>query len=149
VYEVTPLGQTLEKSLVELGRWGSRFVPPSMDGVTVPRLGSYALTFKTFFRPEAAQAISETYELHIDDEVFQVHIENGSIDVEQGEPRTADVVFHSEVPTILGLMQGLIEPDDALSMGSIRVDGDPSALEQFLRVCGMAELTDATSPVPV
>lgn len=149
VYEVTPLGQALEKSLVELGRWGSQFVPPSMDGVTVLRLGSYALTFKTFFRPEAAQAINETYELRIDDEVLQVHIENGTIDVEQGKSRKADIVFHTDVPTILGLMQGLIQPDEALSMGSIRVDGDPSALERFLHVCGMAELTDGTNAVPV
>ena len=32
VYELTPLGQSLEKSLLELGRWGSQFVPASIEG---------------------------------------------------------------------------------------------------------------------
>src|ERR671929_273611 len=52
VYELTAVGQALEPALLELGRWGSQFIPPSMDGVAVLRLGSYALTPKTFFRPE-------------------------------------------------------------------------------------------------
>src|SRR5918998_1208711 len=63
VYELTALGQALEKTLLELGKWGSQFVPPSMDGATVLRLGSYALTFKTFFRPDQAQGVDETYAL--------------------------------------------------------------------------------------
>src|SRR6266536_3542642 len=35
VYELTALGQALERTLRELRKWGSQFVPPSMDGVTV------------------------------------------------------------------------------------------------------------------
>src|SRR3712207_1892188 len=60
VYELTALGQSLEKTLLELGKWGSQFVPESREGATVLRAGSYALTLKTFFRPERAQGIDET-----------------------------------------------------------------------------------------
>src|SRR3712207_6693341 len=96
VYELTAVGQALEKTLLELGKWGSQFVPPSMEGVTVLRLGSYALTLKTFFRQEQAQGVDESYALHIDDEVLEVRIKNGEIHVQQGEPRDVDMVLHAD-----------------------------------------------------
>src|SRR3712207_4683558 len=106
VYELTPLGQALEKTLLELGRWGSRFVPPSAEGATVLRLGSYALTLKTFFRPERARGVDETYALHVDDEVLQVQVKEGELHVRQGETRDADMVLHADMPAYLALLSG-------------------------------------------
>jgi hypothetical protein len=50
----------LEKTLLELGKWGSQFVPPSAEGAALLNVGSYALTLKTLFRPERAQGLRET-----------------------------------------------------------------------------------------
>ncbi|MDQ5854594.1 MAG: winged helix-turn-helix transcriptional regulator [Chloroflexota bacterium] len=145
VYELTALGQALEKTLLELGKWGSQFVPPSMEGATVLRLGSYALTFKTFFRPDQAQGVDETYALHIDNEVLQVQIKEGEIHVQQGETRRADVVFHTDMPSFLGLFSGQINPDEAISGGLIRIEGDPSALRRFLHICGLPGAHEGSS----
>ncbi|MCB0174542.1 MAG: helix-turn-helix transcriptional regulator, partial [Anaerolineae bacterium] len=60
VYELTPVGLALEKTLLEFGKWGSQFVPPSMDDALLLNVGSYALTLKTFFRSEQAQGLDET-----------------------------------------------------------------------------------------
>lgn len=49
VYELTPLGKSLEPMLLELGKWGSQFVPETPGGDALLHLGSYALTLKTFF----------------------------------------------------------------------------------------------------
>jgi DNA-binding HxlR family transcriptional regulator len=87
VYEATTMGQALEPMLLELGKWGSQFLPPTPEGATVLYVGSYALTLKTSFRPEQAQGVDETYELHIDNEVLQVRIAAGEIHVRQGETR--------------------------------------------------------------
>jgi DNA-binding HxlR family transcriptional regulator len=138
VYELTPLGRALEKVLLELGKWGSQFVPSSMDGVNVLRLGSYALTLKTFFRPEQAQGVHETYALHVDDEVLQVKISAGEIDVRQGESREADASFYTDMSTYLGLLLGQIQPEEAMAAGLIRVEGDPGALRRFLKICSVA-----------
>src|SRR5687768_908976 len=135
VYELTALGQALEKSVLELGRWGSQFVPTSMEGVNVLRLNSYALTLKTFFRPEQTRGINETYELHVDNEVLQVHIKDGELKVKQGAPQQADAVFHTDMTSYLGLLSGQITPDTAISSGLIRIEGDPSALGRFLDCC--------------
>jgi len=137
VYELTPLGQALEKTLLELGKWGSQFVPQSAEGATLLNVGSYALTLKTFFRPEQAQGVNETYELRIDHEVLQVQINEGEIQVRQGETRKTDVIFHTDMSSYLGLLQRQIQPDEAVSRGLIRIEGDPGALSRFLNLCGL------------
>lgn len=139
VYELTALGQSLEQSLLELGKWGSQFVPPSMDGVNVLRLNSYALTLKTFFRPERAAAVDQTYALDIGGETLRVRIRHGEIDVRQGDMADADAIFHTDVPTYLGLLQGQIDPDAAAAQGLVRIEGDQSALRRFLSICGLTE----------
>ena len=141
VYELTPVGQALEKTLLEFGKWGSQFVPPSPEGATVLRLGSYALTLKTFFRPELAQGINETYELHVDNEVLQVQIKEGGIRVQQGNTLKADAIFHTDMSSYLRLLQRQIQADEAISRGLIQVEGDPAALSRFLNLCGLPSLS--------
>lgn len=139
VYGLTSLGQALEAALLELGKWGSQFVPPAPDEASVLHASSYALTLKTFFRPEQAQGIDETYELHIDNEVLQVHIKEGEIQVQQGATLKADAIFQTDIATYLALLQGRIDPEEAISQGLIRIKGDPAALSRFLDLCGLPE----------
>lgn len=137
VYQLTSLGYELEKTLLELGKWGSQFVPPSAEGATLLPVGSYALTLKTFFRPELAQGVNETYELRVDNEVLQVRINEGEITVRQGDARNADAIFQTTMPTYLGLLQRQIQPEEAIDKGLVRVEGDPAALSRFLNLCGL------------
>lgn len=141
VYELTAVGRALEKSLLELGKWGRQFVPSSMEGVNVLHVGSYALTPKTFFRAELAQGVNETYALYIGDEVQQARIADGEICVQQGEPSRADVALYAEVPIYLGLLLGEIELDEAIAEGLLRVEGDPEALRRFLTICRVPSVT--------
>jgi hypothetical protein len=111
VSRLTPL----EPTLLELGKWGSQFVPPSPQGATLLHASSYALTLKTFFRPDLAQGLNETYELHVGAEVLQVHIHDGEIEVQQGEALKADVVLYTDVPTYLALLSGEMQVEEAAS----------------------------------
>ena len=137
VYELTPLGQALEKAVLELGRWGSQFLPTSLEGVALPSLGATTLAIKAFFHPEQAQGVNETYELHLGNEVLQVQIKEGELRVQQGQAQEADVVFHTDMPIFMGLFSGQIEPDEAISGGLIRIEGDPGALSRFLNLSGV------------
>ena len=145
VYELTPLGQALEATLLELGKWGSQFVPPAPEGAHVLRAGSYALTLKTFFRPEQARGVRATYALRVGAETLRVSIADGRIDVRQGDAAGADTVFHLDVPTYLGLLQRLIDPDVALAAGLVRAEGDPRELGRFLDLCGLPAAEPAVS----
>jgi DNA-binding HxlR family transcriptional regulator/putative sterol carrier protein len=137
VYELTPLGQALEKALIELGQWGSQFVPAAAEDATLLTVGSYALTLKTFFRTEQAQGVDAIYELRIDDEVLQVQINAGQIHIQQGEALKADAVFHTDIATYLGLLQRQIQPDEAIAQGLLRLEGDLGALRRFLDLCAL------------
>jgi DNA-binding HxlR family transcriptional regulator len=137
VYQLTPLGSSLEKPVLELGKWGSQFLPSSLEGVAVPSLGAISLAIKAFFHPEQALEVNETYEIHLDDEVLQVHVEAGEIKVRQGEAQTPDVAFHTSMELFVGLFAGRIKPDEAISTGIVQIDGDPAALSRFLRLSGV------------
>jgi DNA-binding HxlR family transcriptional regulator len=137
VYELTRLGQSLEPALIELGKWGSQFVPPAPHSAAVLHVGSYALTPKTFFRPELAQGIDETYQLHIDGEAQQIRIADGAIDVRQGEARGATAVLHADISSYLALLGGHLSLDDAVVQGRICVEGDTDALRRFIAICGL------------
>lgn len=135
VYELTPLGRRLEKALIELGKWGSQFVTSAREDAILLNAGSYALTLKTFFRPEKAQSLDETYELHIDDEVLLVKIKAGELDVRQGESGSADAVLYTLMPTYLGLLTARVNLDEAVAGGLAQIEGDPDALERFFDIC--------------
>lgn len=139
VYELTPRGHALESTVVELGRWGAPLLPPSLQDDALPSVGSCALGIKAFFRPQQAEAlgINETYELHIGNEVLQVRIREGGIDVQQSQALRPDAVFYTDMSSYLGLFSGQLKPKEALSMGIIQVEGDPGALGRFLSSCGL------------
>jgi DNA-binding HxlR family transcriptional regulator len=137
VYELTERGRGLEKTLIELGKWGSQFVPPSIGDDVLLNASSYALTLKTLFRPEQAQDINETYELRIDDEVLQVRIKAGGLHVQQGEAIDADVVLATNISTYLGLLTGKLTVEDAISKEQVRVEGNRDAIRRFFEICGV------------
>ena len=138
VYELTPFGQALEKAVLELGRWGSRLLPASLEGVALPSVGAIALAIKAFYRPEQAKGINETYELHLDHEVLQATFRDDELRVQQGQALKADVVFYTDMAIFMGLFSGQIKPNNAISGGLIRIEGDPDALSRFLNLTGVA-----------
>jgi DNA-binding HxlR family transcriptional regulator len=128
VYALTPLGLALESAVLELGKWGSQFLPPSMEGVALPSIGAVSLAIKAFFHPE--HAVSDVFELHLDGEILQVRANDGTLEVRQGQALKADAVFHTTVQVFMGMFSGQLPPDAA---GLIRIEGDPAALTRFLR----------------
>lgn len=142
VYELTPLGKSLEPMLLELGKWGSQFVPETPGGDALLHLGSYALTLKTFFDPEEARGVHETYELHVDGDILSVRITDGDIDVRQGAARDPDMILHADMPTYMALLLGHLPPQEALAGGHVRFEGDAQALSRFLDLCGVPPLEE-------
>jgi DNA-binding HxlR family transcriptional regulator len=154
VYELTPLGRGLETAALELGKWGSQFLPMSLEGVALPSLGAMALAVKAFFHPEQARGVHETYELHLGNEILQVKIKEGELHVQQGQSLRADVTFYTEMQVFVGLFAGQIEAEEAISRGLIRIDrarieDDLGALRRFLKISGVAGTPDHTAREPI
>ncbi|HZD55407.1 MAG TPA: winged helix-turn-helix transcriptional regulator [Anaerolineales bacterium] len=159
VYQLTPLGWGLETAVLELGKWGSQFLPMSLEGVALPSLGAMALAIKAFFHPERARGINETYELHLGNEVLQVKIKEGELHVQQGQSLRTDVTFYTEMQVFVGLFAGQIEPDEAISRGLIRIErarveddrieDNLSALRRFLKISGVPGAPDCLAREPL
>jgi DNA-binding HxlR family transcriptional regulator len=135
VYELTASGQALEPAVLALGRWGSRRLPASLAGVAPPSLGALSLALKAFFHPSAAAGIDETYELCFGSGALQVRVQAGVLQVQHGAARQPTAVFHTDLPTFLGLFTGQLDPGQAVAAGLVRVEGEPEALGRFLGVC--------------
>jgi DNA-binding HxlR family transcriptional regulator len=135
VYELTPLGQSLEKPILELGKWGAQLLPRSSEGIALPSLGSIAVALKAFFHPERTQNINETYALHLGEETLQVLVNEGEIKVQQCEPPNSDVDFYTDMQIFLGLFTGQLKPEEAIEQDLIRIEADPGALRRFLSYC--------------
>ncbi|RPI24625.1 MAG: hypothetical protein EHM70_21070, partial [Chloroflexota bacterium] len=61
----------------------------------------------------------------------------GELQVWQSESLSPDVVFYTDMPSYLGLLTGQMKPDEAISKGLVRIDGDPGALSRFLKISGV------------
>jgi putative sterol carrier protein len=133
--------------VLELGRWGSRRLPPSLEGIALPSLGAISLAIKAFFHPELARGVDETYELCFGTEALQVRIWDGELQVQQGQTRQPAAVIYTDMPTFLALFTGQLKPEQALAGKLIQVEGDPEALGRFLRYCFVpGPLNQARSP---
>lgn len=134
VYELTPFGRELEAPIIALGRWGSRLLPTSLEGLSMPTVGTASVAIKAFFNPDAALHVNEIYEWRFGIESLQVQVKGGQLCIQQGQFFMADVVFHADMTVFMGLFSGQLPPDHALETGLIRIEGDPLALQRFLAI---------------
>jgi DNA-binding HxlR family transcriptional regulator len=139
VYELTPFGRELETPIIALGRWGSRLLPPTLDGLSMPTVGTASVAIKAFFNPAAAQDSDEIYEWRFGIESLQVQVKGGQLCIQQGQYFMADVVFHADMTVFMGLFSGQLPAEDALAAGLVRIDGDPTALHRFLAISSVPQ----------
>jgi hypothetical protein len=123
--------------MIELGKWGSQFLPPSLEGVAPPSLGASSLAIKAFFRPEQARGMSETFEFDFGNEVLQVQVRDGAILAQQGLVLDSEVVIYLNMDIFVALFTGQLNPSEAISTGLVRVEGDPDALSRFFSFTGV------------
>lgn len=139
VYELTAFGRELETAIIELGRWGSRLLPSTLDGLSMPTVGTASVAIKAFFNPSNAKGADETYEWRFGIESLQVQVQGGQLCIQQGQFRAPDVVFHADMTVFMGLFSGQVRPDDAIEAGLIRIEGDPQALHRFLAISSVPQ----------
>ena len=137
VYELTDYGRELEGPVIGLGRWG-------MELLDKRRRGEHhsfrwlLLGMKAAFRPEAAQGVDDSYEFHVDDEIFCVTVHDGQLEVGNGPARDPDAVISTKLQTFIGLGRGEIDPVAAVRKGTLTVEGDPEAA---LRAAALFRMT--------
>jgi DNA-binding HxlR family transcriptional regulator len=129
VYELTEWGRKLEPIVVGLGDWGidaPQPPPPAALSAT-----SVLIFLRGAARPDPA-APPTTCRLELDGRVWTVRMASGKIEVEPGEPATADVSLRTEPRTLSALLEDPAALSTACADGRASVVGDRSAIDRLL-----------------
>lgn len=138
VYQLTDFGRGLEPVILALGQWGlSQLGQPGADEDFRPSW--VVLATRITFRPEEAWDLQETYELRIDDQVFRLHVDDGSLETAQGHADAPDLVLITDTPTFLALASRQLDVDGAIENGNITIQGEREALARFDRIFGLPD----------
>jgi len=141
VYELTPLGRSIEEAFVALSIWGMNFAPLSPPEEAVFPASSALMAIKTAFSPQAAGQLAIRCEFHADGDVFYACVEQQQIEVCYGAAHQPDVVAETTFETILSLLRQQLTAAAAIEREKMRViEGDEDALLQFWEAIRLADL---------
>ena len=129
VYELTEWGREAEPIILWLGRWGAR--SPRQD-VTMPLSAvSLALSFRAMFDPVKAAGTKASVAFDVHGEVFTFHVANGELTVERGLAAGAEAVIAGPAGQLTGMVYGFASLAELDSAGTVRIEGDRTALDRF------------------
>jgi DNA-binding HxlR family transcriptional regulator len=150
VYELTQYGSELDQVLLDLGLWGARSLQtPGPDDVFT--LDSAILSLYTTFRPEKAEGVQISYEIHYTDQmIVHVLVEDGEAKVAEGRFAGVDLAIKTAHGTaLLDLMTGQVSPAEAVASGRIGLEGDPADLELFAQLFHVPAAPEPPSGIAV
>jgi DNA-binding HxlR family transcriptional regulator len=127
LYELTDWGRELHPILVQLGRWGARSPHRPAGALSVDAL---MVALEATFVAEKAAALRATYELRLGEDRFHVDVEEGTIAISRGSPRSPDVVLQTDPATLRGLVFGELE----LAGAPVEIRGDARMARAFFRL---------------
>jgi DNA-binding HxlR family transcriptional regulator len=138
LYELSETGRGLVPAMLELARWGARFLEPPRAGDHFEpawlRLGCTAFARKT---PTPPRVFTIGVEGHGEADFHVAGGDGGTAVRDGGAP--ADAALRVASPLALfALAAGRLAPEEAVRSGAIRVDGDVAALDDFPELFDMA-----------
>lgn len=136
VYELTKPGQGLEHAVLALAEWGTQFLGPPRKGYVFHPTWA-VLVMKSSFKPEKAAGVRETYEYHVDGEVFHVRVEDGEIEGEQGPAWRPEMVLTASSENFLALGTRHLDPDKAVAKGTVKIEGSIETLKRTVEIFGV------------
>jgi DNA-binding HxlR family transcriptional regulator len=123
VYELTDSGRELDPIVLGLARWGNRWLGEPQEGDSVSP-ASLVLGLRANFRPEAANGVRATYELHLGETVVSARVDGGALAVTEGPAEAPDLTIHADFSLRTVLTGGTSD--------TIRLEGDEALFAHFV-----------------
>jgi len=143
VYALTDYGLELEEPVLRLGFWGAKTMGAPCEGDFIS-LDSLALALRGAFRPDRARGPQRLYELRVDGKPLRILVKSGRVTAPAGSEGEPDVVLDVEPAAISDLLSGVMDVDEAVSSGRLRVEGDPAEARRFVERFQFPSTEDAT-----
>jgi DNA-binding HxlR family transcriptional regulator len=128
--ELTERGRDLEPVLDALGAWGSLQPRPDRSSLT-------ATSVLLFLRGSARahpDPPNQTYRVQLDDRIWTLSSRDGQFEIDPGDPHAPVASLHTDPDTLNELLHHPADLDTAIAEGSVRTEGDLSAVRHLLRV---------------
>lgn len=137
VYDLTEHGKGLIPIVRMMAHWGMAYIeiPPPADHYlgTIPTMNAMTM----FFNTEKASDIKASCEFHGQDEVFYAEVDNGELNISQGNGDAPDVVVDVDYRSLLMILNGMMPKETVQDAGGITItQGSDEALDQFIGAFG-------------
>jgi DNA-binding HxlR family transcriptional regulator len=132
VYELTELGQGLERPILELARWGLNFFRlDEVDGIEASWLPN---SLRVILQPPPEAEM--TVQLRSGGNSFHLRVAGGWIAAERGEAASPDLTLTGDPRAVIAL---LVVGDEAPESKDVEVDGDRALLERLRAMVRLPE----------
>src|SRR5262249_5555838 len=113
--------------------WGVRILAANRRKRTEAFRPAWGLLFvRETFDASAARGVDDVYEFHIDDSVISVIVDDGEMQVIEGQSgRPVDVEIHADETTFIDVGVGRLRGRDAIRQGKLRLVGGEAALRRY------------------
>jgi DNA-binding HxlR family transcriptional regulator len=138
-YALTDRGEELRDAVVALARFGlDTPYHPQPATTPVTRASWAVLAVEALTRDAKPEGVDESFEFHIDTEVFALSVSGDAVAVRSG-PAT-DPVLHiaTDAATFFDIGMRRVDPVEALLDGRVVATGPASAVPRCLRLLGLA-----------
>jgi DNA-binding HxlR family transcriptional regulator/putative sterol carrier protein len=133
VYELTDDGRDLAVAMAPLIGWGVRRLgdrqPEESFRARWPAVGMAGLADR-----EAAKGVSESYQFLINGAAFYFMVDDGSIELHDGQAGDPAVVVTTDQETWADIAAGKIRFSTAAASGPLTIAGDQQAAERLRRI---------------
>jgi DNA-binding HxlR family transcriptional regulator/putative sterol carrier protein len=142
VYELTDDGRDLATAMVPLLAWGARRIGDRKPGESFhPRWPAVAMA--GLADREAAKGVRDTYQFLIGDSAFYFTVDDGSIELHDGQAEDPSVTWTTDEETWADLASGEIRFSSAAGTGALTVSGTPQAAKRLRKIFSRGQMLRA------
>ena len=135
VYELTEDGRDLATALVPFIAWGAKRLGECKPRESLRARWS-AVGMAALANREATRGVSETYQYLVGNSAFHFIVDDGSIEVHDGEVQDPSAVVTTDDQTWADIVSGKTSSSAAAAAGALRVTGDRKAAKRLGEIFG-------------
>jgi DNA-binding HxlR family transcriptional regulator len=136
VYELTQDGLELARAMIPLAAWGVRLLAANRRKRTEAFRPAWGFLYlRETFDTASARGVHDVYEFHIGGSVISVIVDDGEMQVIEGQTgRAVDVEIHVDETTFIDVGAGRVRGRDAIREGKLKLVGSEAALRRYSRI---------------
>jgi DNA-binding HxlR family transcriptional regulator/putative sterol carrier protein len=141
VYQLTPYGRALEKTLLSLGLWGAQSLGRPPEGFACS-LHSLTFPLRAMFQEQTKG--DHRFQIRTGDDFLNIAVTHGAIYFPNDPTFEPEAVLEMAPDMLLAIVKGFDTFDSAVESGRLRVSGRFEEARQFFEIFQMPDLVAAS-----